>query len=114
MLRALQPILARLREMRRQVVLLSAAGLLALVAIVFFVMAIYMRLALALGGPAAAALLGLVFAIAALVVLFLARKRHVRPAPPVAAPVAPARPLEALLVAFLLGVIEEQFGRRRR
>ncbi len=114
MLRALQPLLARLREMRRQIVLLSAAGLLGVLALVFFLMAIYMRLAQELGGPVAAALIGLVLAIAALIVLLVGRRRHVRRVPELAPPVAPARPMEALLVAFLLGVIEEQFGRRRR
>lgn len=111
------PITARLKEMQRQLVFWAAAALLAALALIFFAMAAYMKLAERLGEPLAAAAIGLALTLLALILYFLGRRRHKVPPLAVAAaavPPAPARPMEALLVAFLLGVIDEQFGRRPR
>jgi len=120
MLAALQPIAAHLRQMRRQFVFWGAAALLGGLAIIFFAMAFYMSLARQLGEPLAAGVLGTVLALGAIVLFFIGRRRSVRrhypaasPVPPLSTP-TPPRPMEALMVAFVLGVIDEQMGRRRR
>lgn len=113
---AFLPIAARLRQMRRQLVLWGAAALLAGLAIIFLAMAFYMTLARHFGEPLAAAFCGALLALGALV-LFLMGRRPPHARRPVAAAAMPPpapRPMESLLVAFLLGVIDEQFGRRPR
>lgn len=114
---AFLPIAARLRQMRRQFVLFGAAALLAGLAIIFLAMAFYMTLARHLGEPLAATICGALLALGALV-LFLIGRRPAYARRPVAAaampPPVPPRPMESLLVAFMLGVIDEQLGRRRR
>lgn len=116
MLAALQPITARLREMRRQLVLWSAAALLAGLAIIFLAMALYMTLARQLGEPLAAALIGALLALGAIILFLMGRRSTLatRPVATSAPPPVPPRPMEALLVAFVLGVIDEQLGRRPR
>lgn len=114
---ALLPIAAHLRQMRRQFVLWGAAALLAGLAIIFLAMAFYMTLARNLGEPLAAAICGALLALGALILFLMGRRPSYARRPVAAAavppPVAP-RPMEALLVAFVLGVIDEQLGRRPR
>ncbi len=119
MLAALQPIAAHLRQVRRQLVFWGAAALLGGLAIIFFAMAFYMSLARQLGEPLAAGLLGTVLALGALILFLIGKGRSASrlyraraPVPPQVPP--PPRPMESLLVAFVLGVIDEQFRRRPR
>lgn len=94
----------------------GVAGLLALVALGFFSAALFLALAAGIGAPLAALILGILYALLALVVALWARALPPpRPAagmemPPALAPVAEAvrsRPIEALLLALLVGALSE-------